>query len=73
VSRTTCPSPPLNRRHIRGLCLTGLCVRRADHGELGGSDGHGGIAQKAAAIMVYFFGHLSLQLAKNGIFPLASD
>jgi hypothetical protein len=37
----------------------------------GGSDGHGGIAQKAAAILVDFFGHLSLQLAKGGISSLA--
>jgi hypothetical protein len=39
-----------------------LCVRRPDHAELGGGNGYGHSAKKAAAIMVDFLGaSISLQ------------
>jgi hypothetical protein len=50
----------LNRGRICRVYLAGLCVRRAAHDELGGSNGHDRSAQKAATLMVDFFGHSSL-------------
>ena len=43
-----------------GLILAGLRVRGSDHAELGGSNGQDRGAQKTAATMVDFFGHLFL-------------
>jgi hypothetical protein len=51
--------PPVK---VRCEYLPQLCVRGADHGELGGSNGQDHSAQEAAAIMVDFFGRLSLPL-----------
>jgi hypothetical protein len=49
--------PRLDRRQLCRFCLAGLCIRRADHAELGGGDAQGRSAEKAAAMMVDVFGH----------------
>jgi hypothetical protein len=41
-----------------------LGFRRAEHAELGGSNGHDRSAQDAAAILVDLFGHFYLSLIK---------
>src|SRR5207244_6613962 len=60
----------LNRQHTRATYLAGLCYRRTDNAELGGSNGHGHSAEKATAIMVDFFGHflppINFRQAKRG-------